>query len=150
MKDITKKKIKLFIPAVIIVPVMLFCILWLLPDPPKPYTLDTVKAGEYYQKTFSVRQTEGKYVPMAHVYWLQDKLLSADDVIKILQASNAGYVWTANFDDSNYTRWRRSDDKIEATHRKQDGRLLIYRKEFAEWQNKHKERNAELILRIMK
>ena len=123
-------------------------VLYIVP-PPKSYTLTTYKTDKYYHKIFSVRQSNGKYTPMANVYWLKDKNLSSDDIIKILENSSNGLAWTVTTDNDDYTRWRRSDNNIEATHRKQDGRLNIYRKEFAEWKNKYSDKNKKLILKIM-
>ena len=147
MQESTKKRIKLFIPTIIVVPIFMFCVLW--GSPPEKYTLTTAKTDGYYHRLFNVRQPNGKYVPMVSVFWKADKPLSANDVSQILTANSAGYGWTAKYDDSDYTRWYRSDGKLGATYRKKDGRLLIYRKEFAEWQNKHGEQNKELILRVM-
>ena len=119
-----KSQIKLLATAFTVVSIFLAVIVWLIIEyAPKPYQLKTIKIGKYYKKTFTVQQLNGKYVPMNHVYCLKNKHLSTDDVIKILKASNGGHVWTATFDDKNYTRWRRSDNKIEATHRKKDGKI---------------------------
>ena len=82
-----KRKIKLFIPALIIVPIFLVLIVWALEKyaPPKKYTLNTEK-GEYYHKLFKVRQPDGKYVPMVSVFWGIEKELTIDDISKILKA----------------------------------------------------------------
>ena len=142
-----KRRIKLLLTVLAIVPVLLAVIVWLLP--PEKYTLTTIQTDEYYHRLFNVRQPTGKYVPMVSVFWGVDKTLSVDDTSKILTANSAGYSWTAKDDDSDYTRWYRSDGKLGATYRKKDNKLVIYRKEFAEWQNRYGKINKGLIQKVM-
>ena len=148
MNPKSKRRIKLLLSVLVIAVVALMVVMYIIP-PPNPYTLQIYKTDEYYHRIFSIRQSNGKYAPMADVYWLQDKMLSNDDVIKILEKGSNGLGWTVTTDNADYTRWRRSDNRVEATHRKKDGRLVIYRRGFAEWKNKYGEKNRELILKIM-
>ena len=142
-----KRRIKLFLLALIIVPIILVVIIYFLPS--EKYTLNTTKIDGYYHRLFRVKCPNGQFIPMVSVFWGVEKPLSVDDTSKILMANSGGCEWTAKDDNIDYTRWYRSDGKLGSTYRKKDKKLVIYRKEFAEWQNKYGKKNKELIYRIM-
>ena len=144
----SKQKLKLLLSILGIEVIVIAIILYFI-HPPEPYILQTYKTEKFLHKTFSVKQPNGKYIPMADVFWLKNKILSTDDILHILKKTNLGLTWTKTTDNSDYTRWRRSDNKAEATYRKKDGRLILYRKEFAEWKIKYGKKNKDLLIKIM-
>lgn len=114
-----------------------------------PYKFSTVRSGSYYVKEFSGRNAKGDYLPMVMVYWRTEGLLTEPEIVKLLDSHRSGFTWAVRDDNDDYTRWYRSDDRLGATHRKKDGRLCIYTRGFAEWQQANRESQRNLILKIL-